>query len=286
MTSFACAIAVGPDPKEIDRTADLIESIRAYEAGPWTVVMVDDAPTDRSLATKFKIPANCKAVSVPHPKRDQPIDYKRGKGICSAILAAFSWIARNAGDARFTLKLDTDALIIAPFAQKIASTFEANPDVGMLGAYDRSPGGEPRDFSMHAKTVQGIYEPPSPVHDHIGAALKNGYRFGEHCLGGAYAVANELLSRMLAKGYLDDPKIWLTIDCPEDVMIGMYTKSVGLRHMNSVAPGEVFGVRYKGLPDEPKNLVNNGYSVIHSVKNDPRMSEEKVREFFQKRRTS
>ena len=184
------------------------------------------------------------------------------------------------------LKLDTDALVIAPFAQKIGAAFDANGDVGMLGAYDRSPSGEPRDFSIHAKTMEAIYQQPSPVKEHIRAALQNGYRFGEHCLGGAYAVSDEFLKRMLAARYLDDPKIWLAIDSPEDVMIGMYTKAVGLRHMNFVAPGEVFGVRYRGLPDEPSKLLERGYSVIHSVKNDPRNSEQEIRQFFQRQRSS
>src|SRR5262245_44130884 len=179
--NFACAIAVGPDPSEIDRTADLTDSLRAFEPGPWTLVTVDDAESDRSLAQKFRIPEQCIAVSVPHPKRDQRVQYKRGKGICAAILAAFSYIARNAIDARFVLKLDTDALVIAPFAEKITAALDANRAAGMLGAYDRTPTGEPRDFSMHARTIEGIYRQPSPIQPHIRAALANGYRFGEHC---------------------------------------------------------------------------------------------------------
>ena len=58
------------------------------------------------------------------------------------------------------------------------------------------------------------------------------------------------------------------------------------QHKNFVADGEVFGVRYKGLPYEPVILVERGYSVIHSVKNDSRMTEEEIREFFRARRNS
>jgi hypothetical protein len=286
VTDFAVAIAVGPDPKEIDRVEDLIDSLSAYEKGPWTLVMVDDSESDRALSDRFKTPPRCKAISVPHPKRGQSLKYRLGKGICTAILTAYAWIARNSRESRLILKLDTDALVIAPFAEQVRAKLDANPDVGMLGAFDLSPGGERRDFSVHFKTMQCIYQPPSPIQEHIRAALANGYRFGEHCLGGAYAIAGALLQRMLAAGYLNDPTPWLGIDCPEDVMIGMYTKAVGLRHMNFVAPSEVFGVRYKGLPDVPEKLIERGYSVIHSVKNDPRMSEETIREFFRKRRGS
>jgi hypothetical protein len=127
---------------------------------------------------------------------------------------------------------------------------------------------------------------PSPIRRHIQLALENGYRFAEQCIGGAYAVSDEFLKRMLATGYLDDPMRWVTADCPEDVMVGMYTKAVGLRHMDFVATGEAFGVRHQGLADLPEKLLERGYSVIHSVKNDPRVSEAQVREFFRAHRQS
>ena len=292
MTNFACAIAVGPNPQELDRVADLIDSLGAYEPGPWRIVMVDDSGIDRSLATLFDLPRGCSAVSVLHARPEESIHYRRGKGICSAVLTAFAHIARNVAEARFALKMDSDALIIAPFSEKIAGVIERNRDVGMLGAYTRTPNGEPRDFSAHASTLQAIYRPkgllarfrPSPIRRHIRTAIDNGYRFAEQCIGGAYAVSDEFLRRMLAAGYLDNPMLWVTADCPEDVMVGMYTKAVGLRHMDFVGAGEAFGVRHQGLPDIPQRLLERGFSVIHSIKNDPRMNEAEIREFFRAHR--
>jgi hypothetical protein len=295
---FALALAVGPAPVELERTADLIDSLCAFEPGPWYFVMVDDGAEDRRLDRAFRFPADCTAVSLPHGRRGRDVRYRRSKGICAAVLEAFAWIARHAPDARFTMKLDTDALVIGPFAEKIAGVLATNPDVGMLGAYDRTPNGGTREF-VHARTVRDLLGPrgllrrfvsrdgprgAGVIRQHIAAALARGYRLGEHCLGGAYGVPAELLRRMLAAGYLDGADLWRNVDCPEDVMVGMYTRAVGLRLMNFVDAGQVFGVSYRGLPDAPERLLDRGYSVIHSVKSWQKLKEANVRAFYRRRR--
>src|SRR5207237_939881 len=153
----------------------------------------------------------------------------------------------------------------------------------------RTPSGTLRDISKNAATVKALHRPDSLVRRlknavggdeqaiisrHIADAVRNGYVFGEHCLGGAYAVSRELLARMLERKYLDDPSLWLPIDCPEDVMVGIYTKAAGCQLKSHVAENEVFGVRHRGLDDLPQRLLERGYSVIHAVKNDPKFSEE------------
>ena len=194
--------------------------------------------------------------------------------------------------------MDTDALVIGPFVEKLDHVVTANANVGMIGAYDRTPSGALRDISNNAATVKCIYrpkslmqrikyrwshEPQAIVSRHIGDALKNGYAFGEHCLGGAYAVSGTMISRLPERGY-DDPCAWLPIDCPEDVMVGIYTKATGCEFKSFVAENEVFGVRHRGLDDSPQRLLERGYSVIHAVKNDPKYSENEIRKFFKERR--
>lgn len=303
---FAALVAVGPSPAEIDRVSDLVDSLAAYEPGPWYFVMVDDGRADRDLVRQIRFPLNASPVSVLHDRTEQKSGYTKAKGICSVILTGLNWIARHAEDARFTLKLDTDALVIAPLAQRIAAAMDANPDVGMLGAYSKTPNGTDRDISRNAAIIRNLHKPPIPwmrprmayralrdritggtlaeVRRHLTAARRNGYAYGEHCLGGAYAVSNELVRRTHDRGFLTDPSLWLNIDSPEDVMLGMYTKATGLRHMNCVDAGEVFGVRHEGLPFELPELVSRGYGVIHSIKNDKRYSEREVRDFFAARR--
>jgi len=301
VTPFAVAICVGPEPAELERVSDLIESLRAYDA-PKYFVMVDDSKQMRSLENQFDFPAGCKAVSVQHPKHRWPeksARSRKGRGICAAVQSAMQWIAQHAQDVNYVLKLDTDALIIAPFADKIAKVFAEHPAVGNLGAYDFTPNGDPRDISKNGATVEALSHVPSvtawvkgmvikdersTIRDHISMALDHGYVFGEHCLGGAYALNIELLKRMLIYGYLSDESLWLPIDCPEDVMMGMYTKAAGMQMKGYVADGEAFGVRHKGLPDSLPRLVERGFSVIHSTKDYGHVTELQIREYFKQRR--
>ncbi len=297
---YAIALAVGPDEKEIERTRDLIDSIGAYAPEPAIFVMIDDAAEDRHLETRLSFPPQLKPVNLHHPRHGAAAQrFTKSKGICAAIQTAFAWIAKNSPDVKFVLKLDTDALIIAPFFKQIESVIDTFPNVGMMGAYDKTPNGDARDISYNAKTVKALHEPGSflqslkykvsnddraMISRHIGIARKSGYQYGEHCLGGAYAVSGELLRRMNDAGYLDNPSRWLSVDCPEDVMVGIYTRAVGMDFRSFVDRNEAFGIRYKGLADSPENLLQRGYSVIHSVKNEAKFTEDQIREFFRGKR--
>jgi hypothetical protein len=171
----------------------------------------------------------------------------------------------------------------------------------MIGAYDRTPSGTPRDISKNSRNVREMYrgktfarrvrnlignDSQAVISRHISKAIQNGYQFGEHCLGGAYAVTQTLVARMQKQSYLDSPQLWLPIDCPEDVMVGIYTKAVSCDYQNFVAENEVFGVRHRGLDDSPQRLLERGYSVIHAVKNDTNFTEEQIRAFFKERRNA
>ncbi|HMO25433.1 MAG TPA: hypothetical protein PKB10_04120 [Tepidisphaeraceae bacterium] len=299
---YAVLLAVGPRPDEIDRVRDLVAAIGHYEPGRCAFVMVDDVPTPRGLDKLIDFPPHIRPIVAHHPRHGQVIIYKRGKGICSAILLCLQIAARQTR-ADFVLKLDTDSHVIAPFSQKIRTAFAANPTVGEIGAYTLTPNNTPRDFSRNGSNIQSRHALPRfdwkhPIRSmkarrdplaarlrrHIDDAVANGYVYGEHCLGGGYAISRPCLDAMNARGYLDDPSLWLAIDCPEDVMAGLYVKAAGFGIANHVGTNEVFGVRHMGLPYPPEELVQRGYSVIHAVKNDPNVSEPDIRAYFAKRR--
>lgn len=294
--TVAVAIAVGPAELELQRLRDLADSIAHHDAGDAVLVMIDDSPEPRHLDSQLSLPPSIRAVSLHHPRHGRQVTFSKGKGICSAILLALRWIARHL-DARFVLKLDTDSLVISPFRDRLSDLFSANPQLGMVGAYTQTPNGSERDWSHHEpsirdlaggfdwrKPIRSLKREPDPARRHIAsllhAARANGYRAGEHCMGGGYALSRELVDRMNRSGHLDDPSLWMNIDLPEDVMIGIHVRAAGLEFANSVNEGDVFGVRYLGLPDTPANLLLKRYSVIHAVKNDERMDEATIRAFF------
>jgi hypothetical protein len=203
------------------------------------------------------------------------------------------------------LKIDTDSLIINPFRKRLGGLFDASPSVGMAGAYTRTPEDLTRTWQHHAATVTRMlrpgfdwrhairtwidrHHPPAPpvVVDAIRTAMRRGYDPGEHCLGGGYALSRAMLDRMAEAGYLADPQAWMEVDMAEDVMVGMFTRAVGMELANCVRPGEVFGIRYQGLPAPPADLVERDYAVIHAVKNDASYDEATIRAFFKARRTN
>jgi hypothetical protein len=118
----------------------------------------------------------------------------------------------------------------------------------------------------------------------VVSALGRGYHLGEHCLGGAFAVSAEMIDRMAGRGYLDDPLLWNRAGCPDDVMLGIYARAVGMRCANLTREHEPFGLKFVGLPDTPDRLLARGFSIIHSIKNDGRFSEEEIRAFYRCRR--
>jgi hypothetical protein len=119
---------------------------------------------------------------------------------------------------------------------------------------------------------------------HISDAMRAGYEAGEHVSGGAYAATRTLLDRMFEKKYLAERHCWADSAMSEDVMMGIYARACGLTIEGLAADGETFGVKHVGLPDTPQRLLERGYSVIHSLKNDARFTEDQIREFYREHR--
>ena len=92
---------------------------------------------------------------------------------------------------------------------------------------------------------------------------------GGHCLGGAYAASSGLLSR----ADLFEWKPWVGTWVGEDVMLGVLAHAGGLRIRGDVDPGGTFALAWQNLPLPPERLIEGGYSVVHSVR-DQRYGDE------------
>lgn len=298
---FGAVIPLGPSEYEIERTQDLLDSLFHYEPEVSAVVLIDDGGTDRKLAEKFRVPPGVGIVSVFNDRRGRGIGAT--SGLAAGMLLALRRLRAECGEISFAVKLDTDALVIAPFAQRLSKRFTARQGSGMAGLFEAHCDGTPRDFLKFGKMARKLSAPAAvwrrpvsrwsfftlhlwgaraTVRRQILTALACGYRAGEFILGGAYAVTGEAIRRMADAGFFDDPQIWLGTHFSEDAVLSMYVRAVGLELTGM--EDDLFGEQQIGLPDSPENLVARGYGIIHSLKGDERFSETELREFFRARR--
>ena len=303
-TRFAVMAQVGPGDKAVADAADLLDSLLAHEPAA-EVVLVDDVP-GRDLGSLLRKSGGGGALRVVSNPRDG-----RGRAMFGGMTCGTFAGLREAGRdpaVAFVVKLDTDALVIAPFADRLAVVVREHPRVGVVGAYRTTPNGTPRDFSRQAASVAllrrrllfgrerddaGRHWPtglgerrPTTLRRLVRAAGANGYELGEHCQGGAYAVTRAGLDALGRTGAFADPLLWFNMAVTEDAAVALHVRAAGLVLLGQVADGQVFGVRYAGLPGPPRELLDRGFGLIHSVKNDPRHAESDVRDFFRRHRRS
>ena len=285
-------IPVGPDAREPDRLADTLDSVRAYEPPEQIhLILVDDYPSPRRLPIDVREWASVDVVRTPLWRRGTPDPY-------SAMVAGTLQGLVAAGHHRpeLLLKLDTDALLIAPVADKLR-TLLGDRSIGVVGSYTHTCTGAKRDWSgwrkrllrarlpiavIPGRRIPGLRSARDgrAVGELLSRARANGYVWGAHCLGGAYAVGPALLERT----DLLDWRPWVRTGLGEDVVVGLLATVAGLRIEGSVGPGEAFGLAWQNLPLPPEQLLSNRYSVVHSVRDQQYGAETELRSFFRARR--
>lgn len=295
----AAFIPVGPDEAELGRLRDLTESLACFTGGDATLVVADDAATPRDLAAHIAWPAD-RRVSL--PRTDAPAgDAPANDRMTASTLRFIAWLAES--DCDYGLKLDTDALIIGDFRPRIERAF-ADGRAGVLGACDRNrPGGAPRDLRgwrrrlvMYCLPVQvrlaggrprlvsALSGPLARQRRFLAAAARDarrhGYRLGEHCLGGAYAVSAPAARALATAGMLEDPLITAGTGLGEDVVLGLLVRAAGFDLTSLVDLGDPFAVTHEGLPAPPAQLVSDGHAIVHSVRSTDPARERSARAEF------
>jgi hypothetical protein len=287
---FAVLIPVGPAPRELDRLRDTLESVQAFEDSRQIhLVLVDDGVESRDLG----VPA----------ARWGSLDFIRNPGLGRSVGAYGSMVAGTLNGLRtvaarkpdFVLKLDTDALVIGRVLPGLKTAF-ADSRVGLVGSYTHTCIGDRRDWSgwvpVLRRAEHALSLGPGPrltyrrrrsrhwVRHVLSEARGNGYELGAHALGGAYAVGPGLLERT----DLLEWQPWLGTGLGEDVVVGALTFAAGLTIRGLTGRGEPFGLAWQGLPLPPAELIANGHSVVHSVKDQPLGDEQSIRGYFRSAR--
>jgi hypothetical protein len=317
MSEAALLVLVGPSDDDVIRLADLMRSAAFYEPSIRTIVLIDNAAEPRALADTGV--GNARVVVLRNPRRG--IGDGRFRGLASGVLHALRWIAEQL-QVSWVLKMDLDALVIASFADAIAGFLAANRDAGMIGCVgETSDRAEPlfqaclrrrsrlvracesiarippERFEHEALVpvdVPHVHEPITfssanyrafvQVRPHIELAIGHGLEVAEYCQGGAYVMAGETLRRMSGMGFLESAEWWPYLPFGEDEAMSMYCRAVNLRVCDFSNVGEPFGIRYRGLPSSPAELISRGHALIHSLCNARHGSETDIRRFFAARR--
>jgi hypothetical protein len=211
--------------------------------------------------------------------------------------------------------MDSDSLVIRTFSEKLQTFIETNHCIGTVGTLGKSCRRSSRSFDVDRKLAEfiphalriGLSENPFAGDERtlvekcgittelqqtefrrlcklLAPLLSKPYT-GTHCQGGAYAISEEMKSRLASSGILEDPSLWLELEFAEDQMMGMLSVLVDLEPTDCSAPGEIFGVQSRGLAYPLPEMLAYGYSIIHSVKNDERHPESDIREWFRNLRT-
>jgi hypothetical protein len=284
---FTVVVPVGPTHVEVRRLVDLLESLARHEASErYAVVLVDDAPRPRHL---HEVAPAAEIVRTELWRRGRP-------DALSAHVAGTIEAMRRA-EGVLAVKLDTDALVVAPFFARLSASLRADPTIGLMGAVDQTPNGERRDwsrwppiiqrsegpirFGMHSRGPIGVGWRSKRDRDYVKTVLRDarlnpGYEMGAHCLGGAYAVSAQLLTAAPTWRW----RPWVGSGLGEDIVMGLLCGAHGLRLAGMAADGEPFGVSWRGLPDSPDRLLARGYALVHSVKDSPHGTESELRRWF------
>lgn len=302
MKHVALLASIGPGAVELDRLDDLVTSIARWEPLVRSFVFIDDALEPRFLERRFSSLPSLRVHSIHHPRKGN------GQGVwgglAEGILLGLDWLATHEPATSMVLKIDTDALVIAPFAEKAGTLFENHPRSRLIGLYDRHCTGAKRSFWPWNRAMLNYSLPIGTRRTPTGGrrlrwqifngfgrqrrilrrARASGYLWREHCLGGAYLLRGDTVRDMQKHDLLCHPDFWRPSMVGEDVVVAAYVKAAGWHLASHAAAGETFGIAYTGLPYPPEELVARGYSVIHSVKNYPAQSETKIREFFRAKR--
>jgi hypothetical protein len=303
--SFSVLIPIGKSALDLDRLRDLLESLFRYEPDVAEIVIVDDVMPARDFS-HLTLPPPCRLVVLPNPRRGAGDGWLGG--LAAAVIEGNNWLQKNS-ICDFVLKLDTDALVIAPFAAKVSAAFAARPGAFLLGSSTKTPNriyDLPEDFptapalrklqrpfTIWRRTCQPwprlqciLFPRDSRRRALIRAAVRNGYRLGLHCQGGAYALSRHALNQFAAAGILADPLLWIWTPCGEDIVMTVSAYACGGVAGDLNDDGQPFGTLAHGLPDSPARLITRGFSVIHSVKDFEETKETETREFFRRRRLS
>jgi hypothetical protein len=279
-------IPVGPAEK-LEYVRDTIESI-VYFTTPSRKIIVSDNTGQNSCEHLKHIFPGIIVLRTPQ-------NYGKAAELYLHVSMGLEFVNRNY-DFDVLLGMDTDALIIGPNPEEEAiDFFRHNPDVGIIGSYKIDCNGDQRDFTQTGEQLKkeasliSLLRRPRHLpgimflRKTIQKSKKNGYELGEHCMLGAYFASRECVSKLDQHNLLSRREIYWSRLCVDHIL-GLFIYAVGLKHGDFSTGPLPMGLRWRGLPCSPEELLVKGKKVTHSTRSYGAMDEAEIRRFFREQR--
>ncbi len=283
------AIPVGPTCR-LDYVRDTLDSIEHYVSSPHKILLLDDSGKE-----------TCRQAKASHPMveilaTDRNLGH--GGGLYLNLSRGFQH-ALDHYEFSVLLRLDTDALLIGPDPDLDAKRhFQQYSRQGIIGSFEYDCNGKKRGRSWpkHRLAVETSYRHllKNPLargkawlslHRWLKKAQRSGYEEGEHCMGGAYFVSRSCLEKLSAAGCLGRDELG-GCTLQEDHLFGIFIRAVGLQHGDFATGSYPMGLRHRGLPMSPQELMQREKKIIHSTRFYENIKEEEIRSFFRVQRTA
>lgn len=296
---FVVLVPVGPNEGEVERARDLLAALSHFEKDRFALVLVEDRSPPRPLTMLIAPELADRTYRVVNPRRNKGGGL--GAGLAAGVLAGLHDAVELPGW-EFVLKLDTDSLVIAPFADEIGRIFTDNPEVGIVGAYQFSPAQKVdrtstpalekllRQITIWRRTPASgpalqlaFWGKYKRIRNILRRALLNGYRLGEHCSGGGYAVSRKCVEAFRQNGLLAEPTLWLQVPLSEDGISALCAAASGFSLRDD--SDRLFGVQHRGLPAQKEVLMAQHRAIIHSIKDHGEQREAEIRDYFRRLRS-
>jgi hypothetical protein len=271
-------VPIGPYCNE-SFVRDTLDSIIAFCPEP-RIILVDDSegPLVSLLATEY----DAERIKAPAHGTKGALYLNLSRAFATALREPFP----------FLLRLDTDArLLNSGFLQKTNDVLRKNPNIGCLGSYRWGYDGAARSRKWQrnrllARGLASVLLSPHSsytIWNTILRAKRHGYLLGESVLGGACIYSYRALALLEANKMLSNPALaWTQLE--EDHIFSLCIRAVGMELYDFCGDSEEFpfGVKHRGLPASPSELVLRGKSIVHSTKFFGQLTESDIRSEFRR----
>jgi hypothetical protein len=271
-------IPVGPYCRA-EFVADTIESIQHF-APKARVILVDDSRSGLGVQLAERYQLSVRAARVRGVFGGLYLNIS--EGFEEALTQPF----------RILIRLDTDALIAgSDFESKALALFDTDSRLGSLGSFRINFSGVGVRNQRWARRRIITYlafrawTEPRAAHMVISllrAAHKQGYKVGESIMGGAAVYRYEAIEALEKANLLGRAEL-AGIGVHEDHIFGLCLFATGftLGEFGNRFDDLPMGVKWKGLPADPNELLALGKSIIHSTKGFEGTDESEIRRQFQ-----